>query len=76
MNIRLFRNRKVSLTDKRTPMKRLLEDGYCEKIGDVCEIQYEQQWKTVRKAIKRGLLDDYHRLTEKGYLFLNQKDTK
>jgi hypothetical protein len=60
--------RRVDHTDKRCPMRRLLEDGAlpCGMVA----VNYEQQWRTLFKAQRLGYLDGCQRLTDKGRAFL------
>lgn len=61
--------RQVAPTDSRAPMLRLLQDGTCEVPGMIV-VSYEQQWRTLNKAVRMGFLDREQRLTEKGREFL------
>jgi hypothetical protein len=60
--------RQVDHTDKRSPLRRLLEDGLLD--DGMVVVSYAQQWRTLSKAIRQGYLDESQRLTEKGRALL------
>jgi hypothetical protein len=64
---RFSRNR-VSHTDKRDPMTRLLEDGLME--DGMVVVSYDQQWKTLTAAKKYGFVDEDHKITDKGRAYV------
>jgi hypothetical protein len=62
-------HRVIEVGDKRSPMRRLLEDG-ADKDGRVF-VNYHEQWRTLMKAIKIGYLrDSDNGLTDAGRAFL------
>lgn len=58
----------VAITDKRSPMLRLLQD--CRTTGDHIEVGYARQWPTFFKATRLGYIDANGDLTEKGKKFI------
>ena len=63
--------RYVAPTDNRSPMLRLLQDGTCEDPGMIV-VSYPEQWRTLSKAIRLGLLDENQVLTDAGRKFLQE----
>ena len=61
------RPRNIDPNDKRSAMRRLLEDGQTNGYIWVC---YSAQWPTLFKAQRLGYLDDHSYLTPKGKAFL------
>ena len=64
---RARRAKKVDPRDDRSPMLRLLLDGYD---GERVYPNYHQQWRTMLKAQRLGYLDDDQRLTDAGRAFI------
>jgi hypothetical protein len=68
----ITRPRYIALADKRSPMLRLLQDCECGSTGQI-EVAYEQQFRTLFKAERLGLVDKNHHLTEKGRNYIATK---
>lgn len=62
----------VSVTDKRSPLLRMLQDA---RTGDTdhIEVSYARQWPTFFKAQRQGYLDTNGDLTAKGKSYLLMK---
>jgi hypothetical protein len=69
-----FRRRVVEISDARDPMTRLLEDG--QDGNGFVFVRYDQQWKTVARAQRDGMLDENQRITDKGRDYLRRYGTK
>jgi hypothetical protein len=63
------RPRYIAPSDTRSPMLRLLQDGIHGPDGLV-EVNYAEQWRTVFKAQRLGLVDSDCRITDAGRQWL------
>ena len=61
---RLIRTRKVSSSDRRDSMTRLLEDGLTS--DGLVVVSFAQQWPTLAKAQRCGFVDADNRITALG----------
>jgi hypothetical protein len=59
-----LRSGDVAITDKRSPLLRLLQDA--RTIGDHIEVNYARQWPTFFRAQRLGYIDAHGDLTDKG----------
>jgi|HubBroStandDraft_5_1064220.scaffolds.fasta_scaffold299824_2 hypothetical protein len=66
----LFRPRNVALSDKRSPMLRLLQDA---NVNGAIEPNYPAQFPTLFKAQRLGYVDDRQRITDKGFAFITEQ---
>lgn len=68
--------RRVGAGDKRSPLRRLLED--CTHANGQVLVEYDQQWRVLWRAKELGLVDDNQFITQAGRDFVgsDRKDVR